>query len=280
MRAKFEDSYRALPPDAARLLRLLGLQPGDDFGPAAAAVLADVPEAGARDLLRTLAEHGLVDDAGGGRYRLRGPVGDYAREWSAREDTGQERDAALHRVLDHYLAGGASGEAGLQAEGLALLHRERWTEAAEALEEGLRLAERDGDRRTVLLARHNLARALLETGALDRAIRLLGPLPDEFAALSDDHDRARALTTLGEAYLRAGRPVAATNFFGQALEIVRGEESAEQEGDAFVHIADAARERGDAAAEAAALDHALALYQKVPTPKADQLQRRRNNLNP
>ncbi|MDL4815739.1 tetratricopeptide repeat protein [Actinomadura opuntiae] len=280
MRAKFEDSYRALPPDAARLLRLLGLQPGDDFGPAAAAVLAEIPEGAARELLGTLAEHGLVADAGGGRYRLPGAVGDYARELAVREETEQEREAALHRVLDHYLAGAASGEADLEVEGLALLHRERWTEAAEALEEGLRLAERNGDRRTVLLARHNLARALVETGALDRAIELLGPLPDEFAALSDDHDRARALTTLGEAYLRAGRPVAATNFFGQALEIVRGEESAEQEGDAFVHIADAAHQRGDTAAESAALDRAIALYQEVPTRKADQLEHRRNNLNP
>lgn len=280
MRAKFEDSYRALPPDAARLLRLLGLQPGDDFGAAAAAALAGVPEADARDLLRTLADRGLVADAGGERHRLPGPVRDYAREWAVREDTEEERDAALRRVLDHYLSGPASGEAELEAEGLALLHRERWAEAAESLEEGLRLAERDGDRRTVLLARHNLGRALMETGDLDRAIRLLGSLPDEFAALSDDHDRARALTTLGEAYLRAGRPVAATNFFGQALEIVRAEEAPEREGDAFVHLADAARQRGDAAAEGAALDRAIALYGSVPTPKAEDAARRREGLTP
>jgi tetratricopeptide (TPR) repeat protein len=191
----------------------------------------------------------------------------------------QERDAAPRRVLDHHLAGAAAGEAEIEAEGLALLDRERWAEAADVLEEGLRLAERDGDHRTVLLARHNLARALLETGALDRAIRLLGPLPDEFAALSADSDRARALTTLGEAYLRADRPVAATNFFGQALEIVRAEESAEQQGDAFVHIADAARQRGDAAAEGAALDRAIALYDSVPTPKAEAAAHRRGALS-
>ncbi|MBO2463829.1 hypothetical protein [Actinomadura violacea] len=280
MRAPFEDSYRSLPPDAARLLRLLGLQPGDDFDAGAAAAVADVPASAARDLLGTLAGRGLVADAGGGRYRLPGPVRDYAREWAAREDGEEERDAALRRVLDHYLAGAAAGEAELEAEGLALLHRERWAEAVEALEEGLRLAERDGDRRTVLLARHNLARALLESGALDRAIGLLGPLPDEFAALSDDPDRARALTTLGEAYLRAGRPVAATNFFGQALEIVRAQESPEREGDTFVHLADAARRRGDAAAEGAALDRAIALYDSVPTGKAEAAARRRDGITP
>jgi tetratricopeptide (TPR) repeat protein len=278
VRAKFEESYRALPPDAARLLRLLGLQPGDDFGVAAAAALAGVPEAAARDLLGTLAGRGLVAGAAGGRYRLPGPVRDYARERAVREDGEEERDAALRRVLDHYLAG--AGEADLEAEGLALLHRERWAEAAEALEEGLRIAERDGDRRTVLLARHNLGRALVETGDLDRAIGLLGALPDEFAALSEDHDRARALTTLGEAYLRAGRPVAATNFFGQALEIVRAEEAPEREGDAFVHLADAARQRGDAAAEGAALDRAIDLYGSVPTGKAEAAARRREGLTP
>ncbi|WP_433477167.1 hypothetical protein ACQPZP_09000 [Spirillospora sp. CA-142024] len=259
MRANFEDAYRDLPQPAARLLRLLSLQPGDDIDPSAAAALADVPESEARGLLETLAERELL--TADGRFGLPGLVRAYARERAEREDSQEDRDAAMRRVLDHYLAATATGEGDLEAEGLALLERERWSEAAETLEEGLRQAERDGDLRTVLLARHNLARALTKAGALDRAIELLGPLPEEFAALPepDDGNRARALASLGEAYLRAHRPVAAINFFGQALEILRRQDAVDEQAAMFVHIADAARQRGDHAAEQAALDRAASI---------------------
>ncbi|MEV0662519.1 tetratricopeptide repeat protein [Actinomadura luteofluorescens] len=167
--------------------------------------------------------------------------------------------AAVRRALDRHLAGAATGE--VEAEGLALLERERWAEAAETLEEALRLAERGGDPHAVLVARHDLAQALIGGGDLDRAIGLLGPLPDEFAALPepDDPCRARALESLGEAYLRARRPVAAVNFFGQALEILRGLDEVGGQAAMFVHIADAARLRGDDAAERAALERAREL---------------------
>lgn len=282
VRANFEEPYRGLAPAAARLFRLLGLQPGDDIGPAAAAALADVPEAEARELLRTLAAEGFAAESAGGRFRLPGALRDYAREQAEREETEADRDAALRRVLDHYLAAAATGEGELEAEGLALLERERWAEAAEALEEGLRAAERDGDPRTILMARHNLARALTMTGALERAIELLGPLPDEFAALPepDDYHRARALGSLGDAYLRARRPVAAINFFGQALEIMRAQDAVDQQAGMFVRIADAARLRGDHAAEGAALDRAVALYESIPSPKAAVLAERRTMLEP
>ncbi|MEV4001983.1 tetratricopeptide repeat protein [Actinomadura sp. NPDC049753] len=169
--------------------------------------------------------------------------------------------AELRRALDRHLAGTTSGEGEVEAEGLVLLERERWAEAAETLEEALRLAERGGDLHAVLAARHDLARALIGGGDLDRAIGLLGPLPDEFAALPepDEHARARALESLGEAYLRANRPVAAVNFFGQALEILRRLGAVGGQAAMFVHIADAARLRGDDAAERAALDRAAEL---------------------
>ncbi|NDU76770.1 tetratricopeptide repeat protein [Actinomadura sp. DSM 109109] len=172
---------------------------------------------------------------------------------------------AARRALDRHLAGAASGEGGVEAEGLALLERERWAEAAETLEEALRLAERAGDPHTVLTARLELARALAGGGDLDRAIELLGPLPDEFAALPepDEHGRARALESLGDAYLRAGRPVAAVNFFGQALDVLRRLGAVDGQAAMFVRIAGAARLRGDDAAERAALDRAAELARRA-----------------
>ncbi|NEA24379.1 tetratricopeptide repeat protein [Actinomadura bangladeshensis] len=246
MRANFEDAYRGLAPAAARLLRLLSLPPGDGVGPAAAAALADVPEPEARDLLDALAAHGLVT-ASGERFRLADDVRDKAREHAGRD----ESEAALRRLLDHTLASAVDDD----FQGVALLDRERWSEAADVMRENLDRAEAGGDRREILRARLDLARALTETGDLDRAIGLLGQLPDEFAALPDPdgHERARALTALGEAYLRADRPVAATNFFGQALEILRKDGTPEEQAAMFVHIADAAHQRADHAAETAAL---------------------------
>lgn len=247
MRANFEDAYRELAPAAARLLRLLSLPPGDGVGPASAAALADVPEPEARALLETLAARGLVT-ASGDRFRLPGDVRDKARARAGRD----ESEAALRRLLDHALTPATAGDDSLAA---ALLDRERRSEAADVMRERLDQAEADGDRHAILRARLDLARALTETGALDRAIELLGPLPDEFAALPepDNQARARALTALGEAYLRANRPVAATNFFGQALEILRRDGTPEEQAAMFVHIADAAHQRADHAAETAAL---------------------------
>jgi tetratricopeptide (TPR) repeat protein len=202
------------------------------------------------------------------------------RENTEPEDAEAGREAALRRALDDRLAGAASGEGEPEPEGLALLDRERWAEAAEVLEEDLRRAEHEaaehggeaesgehgGERRTVLRARLNLARALTGAGDLDRAIELLGPLPDEFAALPDpdDDDRARALSGLGEAYLRAHRPVAATNFFGQALEIFRRLDAADRQAAMFARIAEAARLRGDRAAEQAALLRAESIKEGAP----------------
>ena len=258
MRANFDDSYRALDPAAARLLRLLALQPGDGIGLPAAAVLAGRPEDETLERHRTLTDRGLAEDAGGARYTLPGPVRVRAAELAAADDP-DERDAALRRVLDHYLS--AAPGTGLEEQGLALLERERRDEAVETLEEALRDAERGGDRRTVLLARHNLGRALTAAGALDRAIELLGPLPEEFAALPepDDYHRGRALLGLGEAYLAARRPVAAVNFFGQALAVMRALDAPDLQADAYARLAEAARQRGDGTAESTARDAEAAL---------------------
>ncbi len=151
-------------------------------------------------------------------------------------------EADLRRRLDRALTPDTAVD---DPQAAALLDRERWSQAAEVMREHLGRAEDDGDQRAILVARHDLARTLIRTDDLDRAIELLGPLPDEFAALPDpdDHHRARALTTLGEAHLRARRPVAATNFFGQALEILRKHGTRDEQAAMFVHIADAAHQR-------------------------------------
>jgi DNA-binding SARP family transcriptional activator len=99
-RTVFSWSYRALSPSAARLFRLLAVPGGPDIGAAAASGLAGTP---AGPLLVELTRANLVVEHAPGRYLLHDLIREYARELVRDLDTPQERRAALHRLLDHYL---------------------------------------------------------------------------------------------------------------------------------------------------------------------------------
>ncbi len=103
VRSVFTWSYRALPPDAARLFRLLGLHPGPDFSDTAAAALADVDARTARRLLDVLAAAHMVEQTAADRFRLHDLLRAYAADQARLEQTRQERETALRRVLNWYL---------------------------------------------------------------------------------------------------------------------------------------------------------------------------------
>ncbi|MFI9365050.1 BTAD domain-containing putative transcriptional regulator [Kitasatospora sp. NPDC053057] len=104
-----EHTYRRLGPDAARLLRLLGLHPAESVTEAAAAALlgsADTPlgasGAAARPLLRILESLHLIEPAGpGGRYRMHDLVRLYGRQLAAADPAGSA--AARARMFDWYI---------------------------------------------------------------------------------------------------------------------------------------------------------------------------------
>jgi tetratricopeptide (TPR) repeat protein len=103
VRAVFSWSYHALTAEAARLFRLLGLQPGPDISVAAAASLAALSLSRARALLVDLAEAHLIVEPAPGRYTLHDLLRAYATEQANATDTDHERHAATYRMLDHYL---------------------------------------------------------------------------------------------------------------------------------------------------------------------------------
>jgi DNA-binding SARP family transcriptional activator/tetratricopeptide (TPR) repeat protein len=103
VRAVFSWSYRQLSADAARMFRLLGLHPGPDISPPAAASLAAVAEPGARHLLAELTRAHLVAEHVPGRYALHDLLRAYAADQARNTDSEPERVAAVGRVLDHYL---------------------------------------------------------------------------------------------------------------------------------------------------------------------------------
>ncbi|MDU9001817.1 BTAD domain-containing putative transcriptional regulator [Streptomyces mirabilis] len=103
VRAVFSWSYAALTPSAARLFRLLGLHPGPDVSAAAAASLAALPTPRMQGMLAELARASLLTEHAPGRYAFHDLLRDYATEQANSTDPDEERHAAVHRMLDHYL---------------------------------------------------------------------------------------------------------------------------------------------------------------------------------
>lgn len=103
VRTVFAWSYRALPADAARLFRLLGLHPGPDFSAHAAAVIAAIPASRARRQLDVLVGVHLLEQIGPDRYQFHDLLRAYATDQTQRLDTAEDRRATLQRVLTWYL---------------------------------------------------------------------------------------------------------------------------------------------------------------------------------
>jgi DNA-binding SARP family transcriptional activator len=103
IRAVFSWSYQALTPPAARLFRLLGVHPGPDISAAAAASLAGLSPSAVRRPLAELARAHLVTERAPGRFAFHDLLRAYAAELTEEHDSPADRDAALRRVVDHYL---------------------------------------------------------------------------------------------------------------------------------------------------------------------------------
>ncbi|ALO94437.1 AfsR/SARP family transcriptional regulator [Streptomyces olivaceoviridis] len=105
VKATFELGYGQLEPAQARAFRLLGLADGPDISLAAAAAVLDLPPEDTEDLLESLVDTSLLESAAPGRYRFHDLVRLYARSCAERDEwPPSEREAAMSRVLDFYLA--------------------------------------------------------------------------------------------------------------------------------------------------------------------------------
>lgn len=94
--AAFTVSYEQLGAAEQRMFRLLGLVPGQDIEPHAAAALADVSVFEAEDLLESLLDAHMLLQREPGRYALHDLLREHARSLAA-------DDLALVRLLVHYL---------------------------------------------------------------------------------------------------------------------------------------------------------------------------------
>ncbi len=103
VRSVFSWSYHQLSRPAARLFRLLGVHCGPDVSGSAAASLAGIAPARAGPMLAELVRAHLVTERVPGRYALHDLLRAYAGELAASGEPDADRQAAVRRMLNHYL---------------------------------------------------------------------------------------------------------------------------------------------------------------------------------
>lgn len=99
--ATFGLSYRALDRDQRRFFRYLGLLPGPDVDPRAAAALTGLPLELAVGYLDALQGSRLLEEPAARRFRMHDLIRHYARGLAEAEDPGP-RKQAVDRLLDYY----------------------------------------------------------------------------------------------------------------------------------------------------------------------------------
>jgi len=300
VRSVFSWSYRHLPAEAARAFRRLGLHPGPDLDPYAAAALTHTNREQAQHLLDLLARAHLIGSTSPGRYGMHDLLRAYATYLAGIEDSEEKRWAALTRLFDHYLAtaGAAMDTLHPAEQGRRPRIRPPATPTPPVPDPPAARAWLDAERVTLIaVCAYTAARGWpghtigLST-ILFRYLEVGGHYPDAVAihthalhAARDTGDRAaeaHALTNLGAVYWRQGRYGQAAEHHQQALTLFR--ELGDRDGEAhalgnlgLVHWQQGryrqaaehhqqaltlARELGDRDGEAHALDNLGLVYQR------------------
>ena len=231
VRAAFDLSYSGLKPAAQELFRRLGLIPGPDVSAESAAALISSTVGVATRLLDQLAAAHLVDQPEPGRYTCHDLLRHYARERSCEQDSAQEREEVLCRLLDNYLRHARAAVGVLYPNMLQLVPptKDLFDDFASAL------AWLDAERPSLIAAIHHAARAGLKERAwlLADALRAYlyqrGEITDWFSvarlALSlsteDARANATALFSLGTAHYAVNQYAEATQMWTAALELFR-----------------------------------------------------------
>ncbi|WP_435608229.1 BTAD domain-containing putative transcriptional regulator [Streptomyces sp. C10-9-1] len=198
VKATFELGYGQLEPSQGRAFRLLGLADGPDVSLAAASAVLDLPAHDTEDLLEGLVDTSLLESAAPGRYRFHDLVRLYARACAERDERADDREAALSRLLDFYLAT-AARVYGIERPGDRLPDHLEPTGGA-----GLAFADRRGAQDWLYAEAHCLLACARQAAAgprLRRAVDLLWAAKD----LGESGANSRLYETVTGAVLQAAR---------------------------------------------------------------------------
>jgi len=280
--AAFDLSYRDLDQREQRLLRCVGMFPGDEIDAYAAAALLDVDHTAARRLLDSLYDHYLLAEPTRGRYRPHDLVREHARAL-ADTDPIADSGAAIARLLDYYLHAARTAGQHLARRipaGIPDVHvaEPRSVPDLSASRDAVSwmTTERSNLHVAVVYAAHHGLAAhaaaipaamhgfLRGQGYWNQALILYEVALEAARAAGDQLAEASARTDLGDMQSMTGDHVAATKSLTRALDLYRA--AAERLGEAnALHIMGLVQHRtGDyTAAQEQTLSRALTLQRAV-----------------
>jgi DNA-binding SARP family transcriptional activator len=240
----FDSSLRTIPEPAQRLFRLLGLVPGPDFDPYAAAHLTATDLRTAEHHLETLLDHNLLIQNAPTRYRLHDLLRAHARTLAAQDP---HAPAALDRLIDFCVATACAADS-LPSKRLTRPHHFRVPEAADP---GVEFADRSSAQAWLRIERPGLL-ALIESPETDRVRReaLIEAMTAFHGAEGPWNVAARLQTVLITSARKRNDSVSEANALS---ELGRLEENLGKTEDAERHLSDALaiyRDLGDARGEA------------------------------
>ncbi|MEU4831367.1 BTAD domain-containing putative transcriptional regulator [Streptosporangium sp. NPDC023615] len=246
--ATMDLSYHHLSPGRQGMYRLLGLHPGPDIEPHAAAALAGTTLKHAGHLLDDLVDAHLLQEPLPGRYRFHDLVRTHATATVADEDTEADRHTALTRLFDHYIRAASAaadhadvpggGPAGRPGNPATRAGAPGWPDteppgrAAECFERALEIARMTGDRDGELRALCGLGRIHCRGGRHDQAAEHFEQAL-KIADATGGHDgELCALIGLGVVHLMRGEHRQAADRYRRALRLARriGDRDARFEG--------------------------------------------------
>ena len=219
--AVFGMSLQQLDADQRRVFRLLGVLPGTDFDAAAAGALAGLPAGRVDAVLEELVDAHLVQELSPGRYRMHDLLRRYAADLAADEEP--LADAAVHRVLNHYLAQAVAHdrtlpsphrprpEPGDPARAMAWFDLE-YVNLVACFDAAVRL----GADEVVVELTQALRVWFFRHRGTDDQLRLLDAAAAAAGRLGRDRPRAALLADLGFAHATAGRLTEALAAYEQA----------------------------------------------------------------
>ncbi|MGW0708824.1 tetratricopeptide repeat protein [Streptomyces sp. NPDC002643] len=283
LRPVLETSYRRLPPDQARLLRLLCLAPGAETGTEAVAALAQLAEETALSLLESLAAAYLVTPVRGDQKTasmLRWRVHDLVRAFgvgvvAGDEELREEGEASRGRVLDFYWRWADAADDRLRWLPGAPVPK-RFSDRGEALEwfDGERAALVDavswGREERFADATVGLASCLVEylqwRRYFDDWITVCRAAREAAHSSGNRGDEAMAWNNLGCALREAGRAREAIDAHTRARDLYQATKDHQDEAMAWNNLGLALREVGRVEEAVDAHTHARDLYQFTGVP--------------
>ncbi|MFD1545347.1 AfsR/SARP family transcriptional regulator [Nonomuraea guangzhouensis] len=274
--AAFTLSYRQLTADQQQVFRLLGLHPGRDIEPHAAAALADLPVERTEDLLEDLLDAHMLQQRAFGRYVFHDLLRQYAAQLAAEQEPPQARQAALTRLLGHQLTTASDAMDRLYPDSA---HRRPRIERSECppvpLQDAPRAlawleAERanlvlaaDGDLTHTGLLATTVYRYLYDHAYHDDALTLYGKALHAARRREDLAGEGRALTDLGWVHQVQGSHDVAREHFDQALAACRTAEDLRGQARALVGLGRVSTDEGDHERAKAANLRALEMFRDI-----------------